>query len=110
MKQYYRLDFYVPTTQVGVVRNAVLEAGGGRLGHYTFVAWEGAGRGQRMVPGVFGQPGNVIAADEVKVEIVVSEDHLQSAVDALIAQHPAEQPVFCYFPVGIGFPPEDDVE
>ena len=108
MKQYYRLDFYVPPTQAAVVRNAVLEAGAGRLGHYTNVSWESTGRGQRMVPGIFGQPGSVIAADEIKVEVIVAEDRLQAAVDALIAKHPAEQPVFCYFPVGIGFPPEDD--
>ena len=108
MKQYYRLDFYVPKTQVALVRNAVLDAGAGRLGHYTNVAWECEGRGQRMVPGKFGQPGSVLTSEEVKVEVIVAEDRLQSAVDALLAKNPAEQPVFSYLPVGIGFPAEDD--
>ena len=43
-------------------------------------------------------------------EVIVADDLLQSAVDALLAKHPAEQPVFCYYPVGIGFPPDDDAE
>ncbi len=110
MKQYYKLDFYVPVTQAAIVRNAVLDAGAGRLGHYTNCAWETTGRGQRMIPGVFGSPGSVMAVDEVKVEVIVAEDLLQVAVDALLAKHPAEQPVFCYYPVGIGFPPDDDAE
>lgn len=110
MKQYYRLDFYVPATQAAIVRNAVLDAGAGRLGHYTNCAWETAGRGQRMVPGAFGNPGSVLTTEEVKVEVIVSEDYLQAAVDALLAKHPAEQPVFCYYAVGIGFPYYEDVE
>ena len=110
MKQYYRLDFYVPASHVATVRNAVLDAGAGRLGHYTNCAWETSGRGQRMVPGKFGQPGSVLAGDEVKVEVIVAEDLLQNVVNVLLEKHPAEQPVFCYFPVGIGFPPDDDVE
>ena len=110
MKQYYRLDFYVPASQVATVRNAVLDAGAGRLGHYTNCAWETSGRGQRMIPGKFGQPGSVLAGDEVKVEVIVAEDLLQNVVNVLLEKHPAEQPVFCYFPVGIGFPPDDDVE
>lgn len=108
MKQYYRLDFYVPSTQAATVRNAVLDAGAGRLGHYTNCAWETAGRGQRMVPGAFGAPGTVLTVEEVKIEVIVAEDLLQQVVDVLIEKHPAEQPVFCYFPVGIGFPPDDD--
>ena len=110
MKQYYRLDFYVQKTQAANVRNAVLDAGAGRLGSYTHCAWETAGRTQKMVPGVFGAPGSVLASDEVKVEVIVAEDLLQNAVDALLAKHPAEQPFFCYYPVGIMFPPDDDVE
>ena len=110
MKQYYRLDFYVPVTQAATVRNAVLDAGAGKLGHYTHCAWETAGRGQKMVPGAFGGPGSVMASDEVKIEVIVAEDLLQNAVDAIITKHPAEQPVFCYYPVGIGFPPDDDAE
>ncbi len=110
MKQYYRLDFYVPATQAATVRNAVLDAGAGRLGHYTNCSWETAGRGQRMVPGVFGAPGNVMAFDEVKIEVIVAEDRLQHVVDVLCEKHPAEQPVFCYYPVWVGFPPDDDAE
>ena len=108
MKQYYRLDFYVPSTQAATVRNAVLDAGAGRLGHYTNCAWETAGRGQRMVPGALGAPGTVLTVEEVKIEVIVAEDLLQQVVDVLIEKHPAEQPVFCYYPVGIGFPPDDD--
>ena len=110
MKQYYRLDFYVPQTQATTVRNAVLDAGAGRLGHYTNCAWETAGRGQRMVPGKFGQPGSVLTSEEIKIEVIVAEDLLQQVVDVLIEKHPSEQPVFCYYPVGIGFPPDDDCD
>ena len=110
MKQYYRLDFYVQQTQAATVRNAVLDAGAGRLGHYANCAWETAGRSQRMVPGKFGQPGSVLTAEEVKIEVIVAEDLLQHVVDVLLEKHPAEQPVFCYYPVGIGFPPDDDTD
>ncbi|MPN10006.1 GTP cyclohydrolase 1 type 2 [bioreactor metagenome] len=110
MKQYYRLEFYVPTTQASLVKNAVFEAGGGRLAHFEHCAWETHGKAQLMVPGSGGQIGNVRFSEETKIEVIVAEDKLQAAVDALLAKHPAEQPVFCYYPVGIGFPPEEDVD
>jgi hypothetical protein len=102
MKQYYRLDFYVQKSQAAAVRNAVLDAGAGRLGSYTHCAWETEGRSQRMVPGKFGSPGTVMTSDEVKIEVIVGEDCLQAALDALIAKHPSEQPVFCCYPVMTG--------
>jgi hypothetical protein len=102
MKQYYRLDFYVQKTQAANVRNAVLDAGAGRLGSYTHCAWETLGRSQRMIPGGPGQAGNVITSEEVKIEVIVGEDCLQDVIDALIAKHPSEQPVFCCYPVMTG--------
>lgn len=110
MKQYYRLEFYVPTNQASLVKNAMFEAGAGRLSHYDHCSWETSGKAQMMIPGAAGQLGTLRTSEEVKVEMIVAEDLLQNAVDALLAKHPSEQPVFCYYPVGIGFPPDDDAE
>lgn len=43
-----------------------------------------------------------MTSDEVKIEVIVGEDCLQAALDALIAKHPSEQPVFCCYPVMTG--------
>lgn len=100
--QYYRLDFYVQKSQAAAVRNAVLDAGAGRMGHYTHCAWETQGRSQRMVPGAPGMPGTIMTSDDIKIEVIVSEEYLQDVLDALIAKHPSEEPVFCCYPVMTG--------
>ena len=108
MKQYYRLDFYVQKTQAANVRNAVLDAGAGRLGSYTHCAWETLGRSQRMIPGGPGQAGNVITSEEVKIEVLVAEEYLNAAVDALLDKHPSEEPVFCCYPVMTGIAEDEE--
>ena len=108
MKQYYRLDFYVQKTQAAAVRNAVLEAGAGRIGQHTHCAWETLGQSQRMVSGEPGKLGNIMRSEEVKIEVLVSEEYLQAAVDALVEKHPSKDPIFCCFPVIIGS--SDDAE
>ena len=108
MKQYYRLDFYVQKTQAAAVRNAVLEAGAGRLGHYTHCAWETLGRSQRMTPSAPGMPGTIMTSEEVKIEVLVAEEYLQNVLDTLIAKHPSEEPVFCCYPVMTGIAEDEE--
>ena len=110
MKQYYRLEFYVPTNQASLVKNAMFEAGAGRLSHYDHCSWETSGKAQMMIPGAPGQLGSLRTSEEIKVEVIVAEDCLEDAVNAVIARHPSEQPVLCYYPVGIAFPPDDDAD
>ena len=110
MKQYYRLEFYVPASQASLVKNAVFETGAGRLSHYDHCSWETSGKAQMMIPGPPGQLGALRTSEEIKVEVIVAEDCLEDAVNAIIARHPSEQPVLCYYPVGIAFPPDDDAD
>lgn len=110
MKQYYRLDFYVQKTQAAAVRNAVLDAGAGRMGRYTHCAWETEGVSQRMTPSAPGMPGTVMRSDEVKIEVIVAEEYLQAVIDAMLAKHPSEEPIFCCYPVMTGIVEEEVVQ
>ena len=46
MNNLYQLFFYVSETYLEQVKNAVFEAGAGRVGNYLHCAWQTKGEGQ----------------------------------------------------------------
>ena len=48
----YKISFYVPENYIEQVKNALFDAGAGRIGDYSHCAWETKGIGQFMpLPG-----------------------------------------------------------
>lgn len=94
----YKLCFYVPDTHLEVVKKAVFEAGGGKIGHYAECAWQVLGKGQfKPLEGsnpFLGVANHLEFVDEWRVELVVSDALIHKAVAALKAVHPYETPAY----------------
>ena len=99
----HKLCFYVPETHVEEVKQAVFEAGAGRIGDYDCCAWQVAGEGQfRPLAGsnpFVGQQGEIERVREFRVEMICPEAHLDDAIAALRAAHPYEEPAYEAWPL-----------
>ncbi|QGG75037.1 YqfO family protein [Pseudomonas syringae] len=95
----YKLAFFVPSSHVDEVKNAVFAAGAGRIGAYDHCAWQVLGQGQfRPLDGsqpFIGQSGVVESVQEWKVELVVADELIQQVVVVALKQsHPYETPAY----------------
>lgn len=102
------LVIYVPTGAAQAVRQAIGDAGAGRLGNYSHCSFstEGTGRftplpGANPAIGVVDRPEEV---RETRIEAIYPRSRRQAVVDAALAVHPYETPAFMTFPVGTGLP------
>ena len=94
----YTLSFYVPTSHLEQVKQALFEQGAGRVGDYDSCAWQTLGEGQfRPLTGsqpYLGTINQVQQVAEYKVEMVCSDDHIAAALKTLLACHPYQQPAY----------------
>ena len=94
----YKITLYAPVTHVESVKQAMFAAGAGRIGNYDSCAWQVLGVGQfRPLAGAnpfLGQVDVIESVAEYKVEMVCHEDCLSSAIQALKASHPYEEPAY----------------
>lgn len=93
-----KLNFFVPETHLESVKQALFDAGAGRIGDYDSCCWQTLGTGQfRALEGsdpYLGQKGRVETVQEYKVEMVCEDALIQSVVAALREAHPYEEPAF----------------
>jgi hypothetical protein len=99
---HYKLIFYVPESHLESVKSAVFAVGAGQQGHYDQCCWQMLGEGQ-FRPLVGSQPfigaeskarGVVERVPEYRVELLCDADKLVSAIAALKAAHPYEEPAY----------------
>ena len=94
----YKITFYVPVSHVEAVKQAMFATGAGRIGDYDCCAWQVLGVGQfRPLAGAkpfIGQIDQIEQVAEYKVEMVCEESVLLSAINALKANHPYQQPAY----------------
>ncbi len=94
----YRINVYIPTTHLDIVKEAMFAAGAGRIGLYEACAWETLGKGQfRPLAGSsphIGEHGKIEQVEEYKVEMVCETDCLPQVIKALRSSHPYEEPAF----------------
>ncbi|PHQ24754.1 NGG1p interacting factor NIF3 [Marinobacter guineae] len=94
----YKMCYFVPETHVEKTKQALFDAGAGRIGNYDSCAWQCLGRGQfRPLDGsdpFLGKTGEIEAVDEYKVELVCEDNLIRDAVAALKRAHPYEEPAF----------------
>lgn len=93
-----KLTVYIPDEALASVKQAMFDAGGGRLGLYSDCSWQVLGTGQfRPLPGsqpYLGSQGQVEVVPEWRVEILVQEERLTQVLEALLAHHPYEEPAY----------------
>lgn len=94
----YKLCFYVPESHLDKIKEAVFNAGAGKIGDYDRCCWQVLGEGQfRPKAGstpFIGEQGVIEKVSEYKVEMVCSDDCIASVVDALKFSHPYEEPAY----------------
>ena len=97
----FQIVFYVPREHCEAVKQAMFDAGAGRVGEYDSCAWQTAGTGQfRPLPGsdpFVGRTGELERLEEIKVEMVCEPEALTPALEALKLAHPYEEPAFAYY-------------
>ena len=98
-----KLVWFVPEDALDATRDAVFEAGAGRIGDYTRCSWYTAGTGTFLgglstSPAV-GESGREERVAELRVETVVPEGRIRDAVVALRLAHPYEEPAYEVYPL-----------
>ena len=98
-----KLVVFVPREALDIVREALFEAGAGRIGDYERCSFytEGTGTffgGEGTDPNV-GQPGREQRVAELRLETVFPEERQAEVVEALRRAHPYEEPAFDVYPL-----------
>jgi hypothetical protein len=93
-----KLVVFVPEGALDKVRDALFEAGAGRIGDYERCSWYTGGTGtflggEATDPSI-GERGREERVAEVRLETVFPADRLREVVAALRAAHPYEEPAF----------------
>jgi len=98
-----KLEFYVPKTHLETVKNAVFDAGAGKIGDYDRCCWCAEGTGQfRPNEGsspFLGTRGEIEYVQEVKVEMVCDDENIDAVISALKEAHPYETPAYQHWRV-----------
>lgn len=92
---------FVPTSDAATVRDALFDAGAGRIGDYSHCSWSVPGTGQFLphdgaVPAI-GEVGTVEQVAEDRVEVIAPSRRRAAILSALRAAHPYEEPAFDIF-------------
>lgn len=94
----YKLGVYVPEGSLEPVKQALFEAGAGRIGNYDCCCWQTPGEGQfRPLAGsnpALGTLDRIERVAEYRVEMVCEASALGTVIAALKASHPYEEPAY----------------
>ncbi|MDX1635952.1 MAG: YqfO family protein [Marinobacter sp.] len=94
----YKLCYFVPESHLEQTKQALFDAGAGRIGDYDCCAWQCCGQGQfRPLEGsdpFLGKQGEIERVDEYKVELVCRDDLIGPALEAFKQAHPYEEPAY----------------
>jgi hypothetical protein len=98
-----KLVWFVPAEALEATRDAVFEAGAGRIGDYERCSWYTAGTGtflggESADPAV-GESGREEHVPELRVEALLPEEAIEAVVTALRAAHPYEEPAYDVYPL-----------
>lgn len=102
-EKLFKLAVYVPLTHMEVVRNAIGEAGAGHIGNYSHCTFQTKGQGTfKPLEGTnpyIGSQNELTFVDEVKLETIVKEHHVDYAVEAMTKAHPYEEIAYDVMPL-----------
>lgn len=99
----YNICVFIPESHLQIVKQAMFDAGAGRIGNYDSCSWETRGQGQfRPLSGsqpFIGQQGKIEIVDEYKLEMVCDDRYIKDVIAAMKASHPYETPAYNVWPL-----------
>lgn len=99
----YKLVTFVPLDHKRAVMEAMAEAGAGVIGQYSHCSFSAAGVGTfRPLAGAnpfIGTVGELEEVEEARLEMLVDEERLSAAVQALLKAHPYEEAAYDIYPL-----------
>lgn len=94
----HKITCYVPEAQLEIVKQAMFDAGAGRINNYEHCCWQTNGQGQfKPLAGsnpTIGTQDNLETVEEYLVEMVCEDHLLQAVITAMKAAHPYEEPAY----------------
>ena len=103
MSERRKLVVFVPREALDAVRDAVFDAGAGRIGGYERCSWYTAGtgtfRGGEETSPTVGEAGREERVAELRLETVFPADRQDDVLAALRRAHPYEEPAFDIYPL-----------
>lgn len=98
-----KIVVYVPEKNADSVRDAIGNAGGGKIGNYTFCSFSSKGIG-RFLPGdgatpAIGEVGKLDSVEEERIEVTCSRDWATEVIAAIKSVHPYEEVALDVYPL-----------
>ena len=97
-EKIFKFTVYVPTPYSDRVRQVIFDAGAGKIGNYTETSFNFSGKGTfKPMEGThpfIGKKGEREEVDEIKIETIVPERHLEAVIRAMKNTHPYEEPSY----------------
>lgn len=94
---------FVPLSHADVVRQALGEAGAGKIGNYDFCSFSSRGigrfRGNEKAKPAIGEAGKYEAVEEERIEVIVPRDILKDVIEKVKSVHPYEEVAFDIYPL-----------
>lgn len=98
MSKNVKLVVFVPLSHADIVRQALSEAGAGKIGNYDFCSFSSRGvgrfRGNELSNPVIGEVGKYEMVEEERIEVVVPRDILNEVIEKMQSVHPYEEVAF----------------
>lgn len=103
MKKLVKLVVFVPKTHTDIVRQAMGDAGAGKIGNYSHCSYslDGVGR-YKPLEGAKPSVGEVDKFEEVqeeRIECVCEKSKVKEAIEAIRKVHPYEKVAFDIYPL-----------
>ena len=101
----YKLVVFVPVTHGDQLRQAMGDAGAGRIGNYSHCSFTVKGTG-RFKPEAGANPaigvvGRLEAVEEERIETVCEDAKLKDVLAAIRRVHPYEEPAIDVYPLDV---------
>ena len=94
----YKICAFVPESAIEKVKQAMFDAGAGKIGAYDSCCWQTLGQGQfRPLEGsspTIGQQNLIETVEEYRIEMVCEDRLIQTVVAAMKRSHPYEEPAY----------------
>lgn len=101
--EFVKLVVFVPTSHSDLVRQALGEAGAGKIGNYDFCSFSSIGvgrfRGNEKSNPVIGQSEKYEMVEEERIEVVVPRAILKVVIASMKRVHPYEEVAFDVYPL-----------